>query len=254
MRPTAATTQAKQFNRSGESLVITRLRATLTRRRESPPYSVPPTLIHRPTGVTSAAAPIAAVRVTCAPVSTWSRRQGGGQDVLPGVPTAPDSIRHIGRCGSLILSGGHHRELRLRAHANRSGHDCHRELGATSRRRTAAIEQAVITGYIAAGYTLVVPDYEGEHLEWTTGRQSAYAALDGIRAAQTVLGLPPSTPVGLIGYSGGSVPHPVGRTSSAAVRTRAGDRGSRRRRATGRPGTTCPTSAAPRTGPVSSRP
>lgn len=71
---------------------------------------------------------------------------------------------------------------------------------------TATIEQAVITGYLAAGYSVVVPDYEGEKLEWTIGRQSAYAALDGIRAAETVLGLPSSTPVGLIGYSGGSVP------------------------------------------------
>ncbi|WP_084727327.1 lipase family protein [Rhodococcoides yunnanense] len=71
---------------------------------------------------------------------------------------------------------------------------------------TAAIEQAVITGYMAAGYTVVVPDYEGESLEWTIGRQSAYAALDGIRAAEAVLALPSSTPVGLIGYSGGSVP------------------------------------------------
>nr|WP_296774233.1 lipase family protein [Rhodococcus sp. (in: high G+C Gram-positive bacteria)] len=72
--------------------------------------------------------------------------------------------------------------------------------------RTASIEQAVITGYMAAGFTVVVPDYEGEQLEWTIGRQSAYAALDGIRAAESVLGLPSSTPVGLIGYSGGSVP------------------------------------------------
>lgn len=71
---------------------------------------------------------------------------------------------------------------------------------------TATVEQAVITGYMAAGYSVVVPDYEGEDLEWTIGRQSAYAALDGIRAAEAVLGLPASTPVGLIGYSGGSVP------------------------------------------------
>lgn len=71
---------------------------------------------------------------------------------------------------------------------------------------TASIEQAVITGYLAAGYTVVVPDYEGRDLEWTIGRQSGYAALDGIRAAETVLALPSSTPVGLIGYSGGSVP------------------------------------------------
>lgn len=67
-------------------------------------------------------------------------------------------------------------------------------------------EQGVITGYLAAGYTVVVPNYEGPDLEWTIGRQSAYAALDGIRAAESTLGLPASTQVGLAGYSGGSVP------------------------------------------------
>jgi hypothetical protein len=71
---------------------------------------------------------------------------------------------------------------------------------------TATAEQGVIAGYLAAGYTVVVPDYEGEKLEWTIGRQSGYAALDGIRAAQRFLRLPTSTPVGLIGYSGGSIP------------------------------------------------
>ncbi|MFD6858182.1 lipase family protein [Rhodococcus sp. NPDC060090] len=68
------------------------------------------------------------------------------------------------------------------------------------------LEQGVITGYLASGYSVVVPDYEGPDLEWTIGRQSAYAALDGVRAAESVLGLPASTPVGLAGYSGGSVP------------------------------------------------
>jgi len=67
-------------------------------------------------------------------------------------------------------------------------------------------EQTVIAGYIAAGYTVVAPDYEGPELEWTVGRESAYAALDGIRATEELLSLPDSTPVGLIGYSGGSVP------------------------------------------------
>jgi hypothetical protein len=70
----------------------------------------------------------------------------------------------------------------------------------------AEAEQAVIAGYLAAGYTVVAPDYEGEELEWTIGRQSGYAALDGVRAAEAFLGLPSSTPVGLLGYSGGSVP------------------------------------------------
>ncbi|MDZ4232824.1 MAG: lipase family protein, partial [Dietzia sp.] len=72
--------------------------------------------------------------------------------------------------------------------------------------RAAIAEQGVIGGYLAAGYTVVVPDYEGPDLEWTIGRQSGYAALDGVRATIDHVGLPASTPVGLAGYSGGSVP------------------------------------------------
>ncbi|GAA1887282.1 lipase family protein [Williamsia serinedens] len=72
--------------------------------------------------------------------------------------------------------------------------------------RVATAEQAVIAGWLAAGYTVVVPDYEGQDLRWTVGRESGYAALDGIRAAQRFLRVPTSTPTGLIGYSGGSVP------------------------------------------------
>lgn len=70
----------------------------------------------------------------------------------------------------------------------------------------AMAEQTVIAGYLATGYTVVAPDYEGQQLEWTIGRQSGYAALDGIRAAEAFLALPSSTPVALVGYSGGSVP------------------------------------------------
>lgn len=72
--------------------------------------------------------------------------------------------------------------------------------------QTGTFEQGVITRYLAAGYTVVVPNYEGEGQQWTIGRQSGYAALDGIRAAEALLGLPASTPVGMAGYSGGSVP------------------------------------------------
>lgn len=63
-----------------------------------------------------------------------------------------------------------------------------------------------VTGYTAAGFTVVVTDYEGEKLRWTMGIESGKAALDGIRAAQRVLRVPRSTQVGLFGYSGGSVP------------------------------------------------
>ena len=76
--------------------------------------------------------------------------------------------------------------------------------------RSTLLEQAVIAGYLTAGYTVSVPDYEGSQLEWTIGRQSGYAALDGARAAKTLLQLPGNVPVGLIGYSGGSVPTEYG--------------------------------------------
>lgn len=68
------------------------------------------------------------------------------------------------------------------------------------------VEQVAMSGYLATGHTLVVTDYEGPDNEWTVGRLSGYAALDGVRAAQSVLSLPRSTPVGMVGYSGGSVP------------------------------------------------
>jgi hypothetical protein len=70
----------------------------------------------------------------------------------------------------------------------------------------ARAEEQVILGYARAGETVLVPDYEGEHLDWIAGQESGYGTLDGIRAAELVLKVPArSTPVGLIGYSGGSV-------------------------------------------------
>jgi hypothetical protein len=71
----------------------------------------------------------------------------------------------------------------------------------------AAAEEQVILGYVKAGDTVVVPDYEGEHLDWLAGQESGYGTLDGIRAAEHLLKLHAgSTPVGMIGYSGGSIP------------------------------------------------
>lgn len=72
--------------------------------------------------------------------------------------------------------------------------------------RLSEVEQAVIAGYLASGHVVSVPDYEGQQQEWTVGRQSGYNALDGIRATESVLKLSARTPVGLVGYSGGSVP------------------------------------------------
>jgi hypothetical protein len=71
---------------------------------------------------------------------------------------------------------------------------------------TAQAEEQIILGYVAAGDTVVVPDYEGEALAWGSGLESGYGTLDGVRAAERSLRLPAgSTPVGMIGYSGGSI-------------------------------------------------
>lgn len=67
-------------------------------------------------------------------------------------------------------------------------------------------EEALMTPYLAAGDVLVVSDYEGEDLAWGAGQQSGYETLDGIRAAEHWLKVPAATtPVAMIGYSGGSI-------------------------------------------------
>ena len=65
---------------------------------------------------------------------------------------------------------------------------------------------AVATG-TSLGYTVVIPDFEGPHNEWAAGVQEGYGTLDGIRAAENFAPLDldgAATPVGLMGYSGGS--------------------------------------------------
>lgn len=78
--------------------------------------------------------------------------------------------------------------------------------GGNSGYTTAQQEEQILLGYVAAGDTVVVPDYEGERLDWAAGQESGYGTLDGIRAAERFLNLPASsTPVGMVGYSGGSI-------------------------------------------------
>jgi pimeloyl-ACP methyl ester carboxylesterase len=67
------------------------------------------------------------------------------------------------------------------------------------------LELVAVQAYLAAGYPVVLSDYEGTAYDWFAGRESAYNTLDGIRAAERALGLSPRrTPVGMVGYSGGS--------------------------------------------------
>lgn len=67
-------------------------------------------------------------------------------------------------------------------------------------------EPGYIMDNVAAGYTVVMSDYEGENAAYGVGQQSGYETLDAIRAAERWLGAPEaSTPVGMLGYSGGAV-------------------------------------------------
>jgi hypothetical protein len=77
--------------------------------------------------------------------------------------------------------------------------------GGDSGYSTAQEEATIIEGYLAAGFTVAVSDYEGTNLEWAAGQESGYGTLDGIRAAENALGAPGSTPVAMVGYSGGAI-------------------------------------------------
>jgi hypothetical protein len=67
------------------------------------------------------------------------------------------------------------------------------------------VEAVAIATYAAAGFTVTVPDYEGENLDWGAGQESGYNTLDAIRATENYLGVASSTKVGMLGYSGGSI-------------------------------------------------
>jgi hypothetical protein len=66
-------------------------------------------------------------------------------------------------------------------------------------------DAALMQNYLQAGFAVVNSDYEGENLEWSAGQESGYNTLDAIRAAENELGASRSTPVGMVGYSGGSI-------------------------------------------------
>ncbi len=72
---------------------------------------------------------------------------------------------------------------------------------------TAADEEQFLVQYAREeGYTVIVPDYESVHLDWGAGQESGYGTLDGIRATEQWLKLAQkSTPVTMVGYSGGSI-------------------------------------------------
>jgi hypothetical protein len=66
-------------------------------------------------------------------------------------------------------------------------------------------EEAIIGSYVAAGFSVTIPDFEGEGLDWTAGQEAGYGTLDAMRATEHYLGMATNSPVGLTGYSGGSI-------------------------------------------------
>jgi hypothetical protein len=67
------------------------------------------------------------------------------------------------------------------------------------------VEQVLVHALHAQGYIVTVPDFEDETLDYVAGTESGMSTLDGIKATLKILELGSSTPVGLVGYSGGSI-------------------------------------------------
>lgn len=70
-------------------------------------------------------------------------------------------------------------------------------------------EQIFVQAGLNKGWVTLLPDYEGLNSYWALGKANGRATLDAVRAAESFTPLRLSgkdTPVGMIGYSGGSVP------------------------------------------------
>jgi hypothetical protein len=75
----------------------------------------------------------------------------------------------------------------------------------TANESTAVIEQALVESLRVAGDIVTIPDFEDERVDYVAGTESGQSTLDGIAATLSELKLAASTPIGLMGYSGGSI-------------------------------------------------
>jgi hypothetical protein len=68
-------------------------------------------------------------------------------------------------------------------------------------------ELVLVTAALAEGWAVSVPDHEGVRGIWGSPYEPGYRVLDGVRAALSSerIGLSPSAPIGLWGYSGGGL-------------------------------------------------
>lgn len=70
------------------------------------------------------------------------------------------------------------------------------------------LESGLVKPLLLAGYTIAVPDTEGQAADFAAGPEYGYNTIDGLRAvvnASASTGVNASTKVGLIGYSGGAI-------------------------------------------------
>jgi hypothetical protein len=70
------------------------------------------------------------------------------------------------------------------------------------------LESGLVAPLLLAGYTIAVPDTEGQDADFAAGPEYGYNTLDGLRAAVNAggqTGVGAATKVGLIGYSGGAI-------------------------------------------------
>jgi Secretory lipase len=72
----------------------------------------------------------------------------------------------------------------------------------------ASVELAVFGQFLADGYTVIVPDIEGQRADFAAGPEYGMNTLDSIRAAfsnKSTLDLPDDAKVAMLGYSGGAL-------------------------------------------------
>lgn len=125
--------------------------------------------------------PTATVTTLMVPRSAW---KGSGPRPVVSYQTAEDGV--AGKCAP---------SYGLRAGTIGSGGT------------TASAESGLMMLGISKGWAMTVPDYEGPQSEFLAGRLEGQAVLDAVRAslAFTDAGLSADAPVGLWGYSGGSL-------------------------------------------------
>ncbi|BBH17225.1 lipase [Nocardioides baekrokdamisoli] len=72
-------------------------------------------------------------------------------------------------------------------------------------RQLSSVEQGVVQELWATGYVVNVPDFEDITNDWVAGTESGQSTLDSLKATESYLKLAASTPIALMGYSGGSI-------------------------------------------------